>query len=250
MARVLIAFLREDKVGPYVEALAGAGFERSEIVRVTPARADGAHLDALVDGAHGLLLTGGADVDTRLYGEEPIPEAKLDPPVRERDQMERELLDRARRRGLPVFAICRGHQLLHVFLGGSLFQDLALQAGLAGHDCFVEDGFAVDHLAHQVAATAVSHPFARRLRELGDPLAVNSRHHQGVRRPGAGMVVTALAPDGVIEATALEHPTWWVRSVQWHPENLTADPAHRALFTDFLAAARRHAGARPAGAAR
>lgn len=244
MPRILIAYLREDKVGPYVDALAAAGLDRSEVVRATPERADSAHLDQLVAGADGLLLTGGADVDTRLYGEEPNPRARLDPPVRERDQMERELLDRARRRGIPVFAICRGHQMLNVFLGGSLFQDLALQAERAGHDCFVEDGFAPDHRAHEVTATDAGHPFARRLRELGDPLSVNSRHHQGVRRPGSGMVITALAPDGVIEATALEHASWWVRSVQWHPENLTADPAHRALFADFLAAARQHAEAR------
>lgn len=250
MPRILVAYLREDRVGPYVDALAAAGLDRSEVVRVTPAHADSAHLDQLAGDADGLLLTGGADVDTRLYGEEPNPEAHLDAPVRERDQMERELLDRARRQGIPVFAICRGHQMLNVFLGGSLFQDLALQAERAGHDCFVEDGYAPDHRAHEVAATDAGHPFAARLRELGDPIPVNSRHHQAVRRPGSGMVVTALAPDGVIEATALEHPGWWVRSVQWHPENLTADPAHRALFADFLAAARQHAEARHHAGAR
>lgn len=250
MPRILVAYLKEDKVGPYVDALVEAGLDPAEAVRVTPATAAGVDLDELADAADGLLLTGGADVETRLYGEAPIPEANLDPPVPERDRLERELLARARERRLPVFAICRGHQMLNVFLGGSLYQDLALQAGRPGHDCFTDDGFAPDHRAHAVTATGAPHPFAGRLRELGDPLPVNSRHHQGVRRAGAGMVITALAADGVVEATALEGPDWWVRSVQWHPENLVADPAHLALFTDFLAAARRHAEARPAGAAR
>jgi putative glutamine amidotransferase len=248
--RILVAYLREDKIGPYVEALAAAGLERGQIVRTTPALAADADLEALVDGVDGLLLTGGADVETRLYGEAPIPEANLDPPVPERDRLEHELLERARRRELPVFAICRGHQMVNVFLGGSLFQDLALQAGLVGHDRFVDAGFAPDHRAHEVAATGADHAFARRLREIGDPLPVNSRHHQGVRRLGTGMVVAARAPDGAIEATALDDPAWWVRSVQWHPENLIADPAQLALFADFLVAARRHAETRPVEVAR
>ena len=250
MPRILIAYLREDKVEPYVDALVAAGLDRGEAVRVTPASAAALDLRELADGADGLLLTGGADVETHLYGEEPVPAANLDPPVPERDRLELDLLARARERELPVFAICRGHQMLHVFLGGTLYQDLALQAGRPGHDRFLEDGYRPDFRAHEVVATGADHPFAHRLRELGDPLPVNSRHHQGVRRPGAGMVVTALASDGVVEASALDHPDWWVRSVQWHPENLVADPAQRALFTDFLAAARRHAGARKAGAVR
>jgi len=240
--RIAVAYLREDRVGPYLAALEACGLEPARAARITPALERDDAL-ARLEASSGLLLTGGADLQPALYGEVPDPAAGLDEPVPERDRLEWELLARARDLRLPVFGICRGHQMVNVFLGGALHQDIELATGLGGHVCYADRGFALDHLAHPVLATAAAHPFARALAAWGKPLPVNSRHHQAVRRPGTGMVVTATAPDGLVEATALDDPDWWVRTVQWHPENLVGDPAQRRLFLDFLAAAALRAGA-------
>lgn len=236
MPNIVVAYIKEDKVAPYLEALAAVGVPESDIFRATPRRTATVDLPALLARADGLLLTGGADLQPCLYGEARIREANLDKPAADRDQLEWDLLCEARAQRVPVFGICRGHQMVNVFLGGTLFQDVELQTGRQGHDNFIDRGFALDHLAHDVVSTGIRHPFAVRLEGIG-PAAVNSRHHQAVRTPGRGLVVAAIAPDGTIEATVAPDPEWWIASVQWHPENLVEQPFHRGLFEDFLEAA-------------
>ncbi len=236
MPNLVVAYIKEDKVAPYLEALAAVGVPESDIFRATPRRTATVDLHALLARADGLLLTGGADLQPCLYGEARIREANLDKPVPDRDQLEWDLLSEARAHRTPVFGICRGHQMLNVFLGGSLYQDIALQTGRSGHDNFIDRGFALDHLAHDVVATGITHPFAVWVERFGHP-AVNSRHHQAVKVPGRGLVAAAVADDGTIEATVAADPDWWLASVQWHPENLVEQPFHRGLFEDFLAAA-------------
>lgn len=246
MPNIVVAYIKEDKVSPYLDALAAVGVPEGDVFRATPMRLGGVDLRELAEWADGLLLTGGADIQPALYGEGRIPEAKLDTPAPDRDQMEWDLLSLARARQVPVFAICRGHQSLNVFLGGSLWQDLELQTGNVGHDNFVDDGWPADHLAHEVVPAKTHHPmaawFARFLRPL-----VNSRHHQAVKRIGEGLEVVATSPDGVVEALASPAKSaWWLQSVQWHPENLMAHEAHRGLFDQFVAKAAARARARPA----
>jgi putative glutamine amidotransferase len=151
--------------------------------------------------------------------------------------MELALVAGARARRLPVLAICRGLQVLNVTLGGTLWQDLPLEQGISGHDFTKRDGFPLDHPAHPIAPVALDHPIARWLARV-DGTPVNSRHHQAVHAPGAGLVAAAHAPDGVVEAMTWEDPAWWVWGVQWHPENLIAAAPQRALFEEFLAAVR------------
>lgn len=245
---IVVSYIREDKVGPYLEALRGVGIADEELFLATPMRLAGVDLEELFAGTAGLLLTGGADLQPALYGEGRLPAAKLDPPAADRDQMEWDLLAAARERRIPVFGICRGHQALNVFLGGALWQDLPIQTGNVGHGCFADDGWPLDHLAHEIVPAVSHHPlaawFARFLRPL-----VNSRHHQGVKRIGQGLELVARAPDGVIEATAsAPGADWWLQSVQWHPENLMAHEAHRGLFERFVAEASRDRARRFAGA--
>ena len=133
----------------------------------------------------------------------------------DRDQLEWDLLTEARAHRTPVFGICRGHQMVNVFLGGTLVQDIVLQTGFEGHDNFVDRGFALDHLAHDVVSTGVALPLAARIERFGEP-AVNSRHHQAVKVPGRGLVTAAIAVDGTIEATESTDPTGG-----WHPFNGT-----------------------------
>ena len=212
MKRVAITYHDGYDVTPYAEAARDCGLEP---VLVTPERP----IESLgVVG--GLMLCGGPDLDPALYGQKPHPLAQT--PVRDRDTLEQRLLREALGADLPVLAICRGMQLLNITLpGGTLFQDIR------GHRVITEDK-ALD--AHRVR-TAAGSRLATILGEGEHP--VNSRHHQAVDRAGEGLVVSAVAPDGVIEA--IEYPKHrFVIGVQWHPENQTGRfREQKQLFAAF-----------------
>ena len=169
---------------------------------------------------HGLLLPGGGDIVPSLYGQENIACTDMDP---SRDEAELYVLSQAAALGKPVLGICRGQQLINVFFGGTLRQDLS------GHSRTAErlDRF------HPVR-TAPSF-----LAELyGTEAIVNSAHHQAVETPGAGLRPVQWAPDGTVEA--LEHDALPVWAVQWHPERMRGPFAKRGaadgdlLFQAFL----------------
>lgn len=195
-------------------------------VLLTPAHS-APSLQALVERCSGLVLTGGEDVDPRRYGEDPIVELGTIAP--ERDDMEVTALGAALERDLPVLGICRGCQVLNVFYGGTLYQDLQSQRpGTASHEQEAWGG-----RSHAVRVEPGS-----RLDEIvqGQELTINSFHHQAVREPGPGLEVVALAEDGVIEAIEARDRSW-VLGVQWHPERHEAtapdsDP-DRLLFRAF-----------------
>ena len=271
---VLVSATTGKKAEPYVAALVAAGVP-SESIRVvasaemfatgatgampgtgttgtTAAAAAGAA--ELAAGAAGLVLCGGADVDPRRYGEETLPGAGVEP-LPERDALEWELLAAARDRRLPVWAVCRGFQVLNVFFGGSLWQDLPRQRPTAVvHD---PDEAPPDLQVHALRVLAPEAPIGERLAAAGPAPRVNSRHHQGVKRLGDGLLAVAAAEDGLIEAAVLgggpggpsaigaagaggadgaDGDGWWVRGVEWHPENLLALPEQLALWHDFAAA--------------
>ena len=185
---------------------------------------------AALEGADGLMLTGGDDVDPALYGESPHPTYDVSEPGR--DVFEIDLVRRALAADLPVLAICRGLQVLNVALGGTLIQDIPSEPGaLLQHDA---EG-PPNTLAHSVAVAPGSCLAA--LVGPDDTRAVNSRHHQAIRALGQGLVVTATSPDGVIEAAELPAARFCV-GVQWHPENFNAGEFDR-LFAGFVDACRR-----------
>ncbi|MFO7245883.1 MAG: gamma-glutamyl-gamma-aminobutyrate hydrolase family protein [Thermaerobacter sp.] len=191
---------------------------------------------AVAAWAHGLLLTGGCDVDPYLFGQHPHPRLGRVSP--RRDAWEAALVRAALAAGTPILAICRGVQILNVACGGTLIQDLDAQVpGVIqhrqraphhhpSHEVRIRDG----SLLHRTAGSRV--------------IRVNSRHHQAVLEPGRGLVVSATAPDGVVEAVEGTGPGF-VLGVQWHPENMAVagDPVSRRLFRALVAAA----GARTAG---
>lgn len=192
----------------------------------------------------GLLLPGGTDIDVRRYG--PDPRRPTQPPDPARDDAELAMARWAVDAGLPLFGICRGMQLLNVAMGGTLWHDVD-ETGprRLRHDWFPLSAHPRDLLAHEVRSAPGS-----RLRTLlgGGPVRVNSLHHQAVRELGAGLVVTARAPDGVVEALeAPDHP--FLLGVQWHPEELVADGAMLGLFRAFVAAATARGGEAADGAA-
>lgn len=182
---------------------------------------------ALLDG---LLLTGGGDIDPQSYGVQ--TQAQLMFVDRDRDRVELQIAQEAIHAGLPFLGICRGHQVINVALGGTLYPDIgdeipnALQHRFSGE-------WPRDHLAHSINID----PHNCLAKILGaDQMKVNSIHHQAICDLAPGLVETAHAPDGIIESTTLpEHP--FGLTVQWHPEKLQAYEPMRALFRAFVEAA-------------
>jgi gamma-glutamyl-gamma-aminobutyrate hydrolase PuuD len=173
----------------------------------------------------GLLLMGGVDVDPRLYKEK--RGEHTDRPHKERDEHELALLQQALDADLPVLAICRGHQLLNVALGGSLLQDIPG----AGHK-WLEDG---DSGWHEITLTGPGHVADAYPGQA--TLRVNSRHHQGITedRLAPALRVTATSHDGYVEA-ADHTERRWVTGVQWHPERPESRAESMPLFKAFAAA--------------
>ena len=191
--------------------------------------------DALA-GLDGLLLSGGGDVAPERYGETAHPsvtDVDLD-----RDRFELDLIAEARRRDLPIFAICRGIQVLNVACGGSLIQDLPTEVtGANDHNLKVppHQPFSRAHEVWIEKDSLLANLLRERLNDA-DSCDVNSRHHQSVKRVASGFKVSATAPDGVVEA--IEDPAAaFCLGVQWHPENFWRTGEFRPLFEGFLNAA-------------
>lgn len=193
------------------------------------------HDPAALDGAAGLMLPGGGDIDPEWYGEPPHPRTKYI--SHQRDRFELTLLEAALERDLPVLAICKGMQLLNVHLGGTLTQHLA------------DDQDRLDH-ARDVPRAEPAHKI--RIEEdslLGEMLGVrnanvNSHHHQGIGRVAPGLREVAWAEDDTLEAFELTSARWVV-AVQWHPEAMApVDHLQLQLFEKFVAVTRAAARAK------
>jgi putative glutamine amidotransferase len=195
--------------------------------------------DEVVRRFGGVMLLGGSDVDPALYGEDRHPTTEV--VAAPRDTYEIALVQAAVARDLPVFAICRGIQLLNVALGGSLVQDVPTQvAGALDHDPkrpHPDIAHAVD-----VASGSRLEALLRDELEADGTCGVNSRHHQSLKTVADGLVVTARAADGVIEAVERPASRFCV-GVQWHPESFWATGRFQGLFKGFYEAVRRR-GAR------
>jgi putative glutamine amidotransferase len=179
----------------------------------------------------GLLLSGGADVNPACFGQKPHPQlGEVDV---DRDATELPLIQQAVAQDVPIFAICRGIQSLNVALGGTLYQDLPSERPSAIHHQQRELSIPRDQFSHSVRIEAGS-----QLHEIvgADEMRCNSFHHQALRDVAPGLVVTAYAPDGVIEAA--EHPNkHYLIAVQFHPEETAPhDDRSYRLFAAFVAA--------------
>jgi putative glutamine amidotransferase len=203
----------------YVLALLEAGAGRDEIVVLRPG-------DPIQGEFDGVVIAGGDDIDPMLYGRELLPEGNVNVDAG-RDSIDFPVFEEAWRAGVPALGICRGLQVMNVARGGTLIQHLPLES--PSH---------IEH-HHPKKPNRRDHPVALRAGTrlsaiAGSPeIDVNSRHHQAVDHPAKDFVVSATAPDGVIEALEARDGRWLV-AVQWHPENLHDDAASRRLFREFV----------------
>lgn len=180
----------------------------------------------LLEVVDGLVLTGGGDVDPQMYGEDPILNmGSIDP---KRDHFELEITRWALGIGKPVLAICRGHQVLNVAAGGTLYQDIPSQIKGSIKHRGKAPAYYPSHKVRVQEGSKLHGMFEKA--ELG----VNSFHHQAVKDLGEGLVATAWAPDGVIEAMELPGETF-VLGVQWHPERMI-DGEMLKIFQAFIQA--------------
>ena len=232
-ARPMVVGVSDNMVRPldeaisfYVDALATAG----HVPMVIGGTVDKDAIAEAVSRIDCLLLTGGEDVDPSRYGAAPDPNlGKVNVP---RDEFDFALLDAAVARRIPVFGVCRGLQLMNVYFGGTLWQDLPTGSpAIGGVRCTHRGGkFTRDVAATNAPAHTVSIVEDSRMRSIvgTDVLRVNSHHHQAVCRTAPGFRVAARAPDGVIEA--IEGDVYPAAGVQFHPEKSVACVARHPAF--------------------
>lgn len=215
----------------YVDAVVRAGGAPLLI----PILEDAATLRRLYEQCDALLLSGGDDLHPRHY------KAKTSSPARrsrrassQRDQQELQLLKWALEDDKPVFGICRGMQLINVVLGGSLYQDIGALDNKHNHQASIQKQD-INHLAHQLTILDSS-----RLAVILGTASINANglHHQAIYELGEGLMASAHAEDGVIEAIELPGKKF-VIGVQSHPEALEAEiePIWRKLFVAFVESA-------------
>lgn len=171
----------------------------------------------------GFLFSGGSDIDPSYYSEDNQGSAGIDP---WRDRFEESLFRAIYKKGKPIMGICRGMQVINVFLGGSLNQDIP---------CHKQE--TARHI-HEQRISLTENGVLARITEQND-ITVNSFHHQSVKTLGEGLVVEAKADDGCIEGVSMpEYPSFFL-GVQFHPEGYFSDdlPAKR-IFRAFVDAAK------------
>jgi putative glutamine amidotransferase len=176
------------------------------------------HKDNLeeIKNCHGIILTGGQDVNPRLYNQ-PDFLAYCDPKHidEKRDEFEWKVLQHTEEHQIPVLGICRGLQLANVYFGGTLIPDIPA-FGKFNHSRF-EEG---KDREHSVAIYKNSILYKILNQEQGQ---INSAHHQAADMPGYGLVANAMSPDGVIEGMERKEPEGrsFLLLIQWHPERMT-----------------------------
>ncbi len=209
----------------YVDAVVKAG----GVPIVIPPVLSEEHVARYVDLADGFVFVGGPDIDPARYGQD--PHETWNPINPRREEFDFLLMERILESEKPILAVCLGAQELNVARGGTLIQDIPdltdstidhrprQPASEHAHPVIIEEGT----LLHRLLGTT----------ELG----VNSMHHQAADEPGEGMIVSARAPDGIIEAIEIpSHP--FALGVQWHPERLTHEEPHLRIFLGLVDAAR------------
>lgn len=206
----------------YVQSVIRAG----GIPFIIPFNDDKEITDSQLDAVDGLILSGGHDVCPLFFGEEPLQ--GIGDVWPERDQFDFTLLDAAAKRGLPIMAICRGHQIVNVHRKGTLYQDLKYDA-----NCTIKHS--QNQRPELPTHTVEIEPDSDLAKVLGvTSWVTNSHHHQTIKDVGQNLRVVGRAKDGTVEAMeATDYP--YLKTYQFHPEMMSAtnENAHK-LFEDFI----------------
>ncbi|HKL13755.1 MAG TPA: gamma-glutamyl-gamma-aminobutyrate hydrolase family protein [Halanaerobiales bacterium] len=184
------------------------------------------YIDHVIELCDGILFSGGSDINSLYYGENPGKSGRVVP---ERDQFEMKLLKKAYQKDMPLLGICRGLQLINVFLEGSLNQDIDLsKPNQQKHDILNLPKW---HNIHKVIIEKDSFLFnAYKETEI----KTNSLHHQSIKKLGNDLKVTARSSDHTIEGIEVTNK-YFITAVQWHPEMMFAhSPLHLKLFKYFI----------------
>lgn len=216
----------------YSEAIRHSG----GIPVILPIITDKDVIQSLINALDGILLSGGGDIDPVLYG---ASRSKLTSRViPDRDSFESLLIRQALTGDKPLLAICRGHQMVNVALGGSLYQDIAEEySPSVQHNREPLSGGFTEQ-AHRVTITAVSKLAEAMGFDEERSFGVNSLHHQGIKDLAPDLVASAFAEDGLIEGVEIPEARFFV-GVQWHPESLYhQDEAMHNLFKAFIQSVR------------
>jgi putative glutamine amidotransferase len=222
-------FPKYDLKAAYADAVLRAG----GLPFIIPYTDDRSLIDQYLDRVSGLLITGGAfDIPPEAYGE--APKSGLGDLKPTRTHFELAVLRLALQRKLPVLGVCGGMQLLNVAYGGTLVQDILTEvAGAKPHEQKhdrTQPQHPIDVKDHTVLAECVGGK---------GQLMVNSTHHQAVKAVGAGLVVSASSPDGVVEAIEVQAKDQFVLGVQWHPELMVDTvPPNLGIYRTFVHRAR------------
>ena len=223
----IIGITRCSRLDDYVAAIEHAG-GRTRVLEVSESPRK------VLGEIHGLLLTGGGDVDPVFYRAQ--RHAAVEDAEPGRDEFELDLARRALEADLPLLAICRGAQVLNVAAGGSLVQDIPTEVATTLPHAVAQPR---DAIAHEIRVA----PGSRLQQALGEAVdgahtcRVNSRHHQSVDAIGQGLTASATAPDGVIEGIEAAEAEFCI-GVQWHPENFWRTGEFKGLFEAFVTTAR------------
>ena len=209
----------------YCRAVEGAG----AVALILPATSSKFAIARFLDLSDGLLISGGDfDIHPSFYGEKPI--RGLGVIKQGRTEFELDLTAAMLKRDLPILGLCGGAQAINVAMGGTLYQDIPRQLPKADNHQQSDKKRSGGHRIHVREST--------KLREIlhRGSVEVNTTHHQAIKRPGTGLIVNAIAEDGLIEGIeSVRHS--FVMGLQWHPEALSGKPEHRRrIFKSFVLA--------------
>lgn len=194
---------------------------RPEIIPLVPKQM----VQEYVAEVDGIIIPGGNDVDPEMFAEK--PEAEIGKTYQPHDEFEVQIVKEAIKNKIPVLGICRGHQIINVAMGGTLYQDLATDlTSVEQHDQTVPNEIGTQMVAIK--------PDSQLAQTVGTNPMVNSKHHQAIKKVGSGLKVNAVYEDGVIEG--IENADGSITGVQWHPELMWhRDKNEEKIFTDFFA---------------
>ena len=207
---------------------------RPDVLPVLIPDLDDKSLETFLSQMDGFVLQGGVDIAPETYGHEPLDKKKW-PGDAYRDKYELKILDFAFKNNKPVFGICRGCQLINVYFGGTLFQDLATETGSSHH----RDAEKYDRIHHPITFSPGG--LLDGLYKNRKNSEVNSVHHQGIQDLGKDLNIEAVSPDNLVEAVShKKRASHFVLGVQWHPEFtptlqnklIPADPLYDLFLTE------------------